>query len=200
MTMEKNTETKALLLVGVGGQGTILASKILSEGLVLQGYDVKMSEIHGMAQRGGSVTTQIKYGAKVYSPIIGAGEADVIVAFEKLEAARYMSQLKKKGTLIVNDYEIYPLPVLLGQRAYPDNVLAELTRYVEKQEGRLKVLEAHKLAAELGNVKAQNIVLLGTVIKALGLEQLDWVEVLKSFLPPKLHEINIKALERGLSL
>ena len=200
MTMEKNTETKALLLVGVGGQGTILASKILSEGLVLQGYDVKMSEIHGMAQRGGSVITQIKYGPKVYSPIIGAGEADVIVAFEKLEAARYMSQLKKKGTLIVNDYEIYPLPVLLGQRAYPDNVLAGLTRYVEEREGQLKVLEAHKLAAELGNVKTQNIVLLGTVIKALGLEKLDWVEVLKRFLPPKLHEINIKDLETGLGL
>lgn len=200
MTMEKNTETKALLLVGVGGQGTILASKILSEGLVLQGYDVKMSEIHGMAQRGGSVITQIKYGPKVYSPIIGAGEADVIVAFEKLEAARYMFQLKKMGTLIVNDYEIYPLPVLLGQRAYPDNVLAGLTRYVKEREGQLKVLEAHKLAAELGNVKTQNIVLLGTVIKALGLEKLDWVEVLKRFLPPKLHEINIKALETGLGL
>ncbi len=191
---------KSLLLVGVGGQGTILASKILSEGLVQQGYDVKMSEIHGMAQRGGSVTTQIKYGPKVYSPIIGAGEADVIVAFEKLEAARYMVQLKKMGTLIVNDYEIYPLPVLLGQQDYPDNVLTVLAEYVAKQSGQLKVLQAHKLAEELGNVKAQNIVLLGTVIKALGLENLDWVEVLKGFLPPKLHELNIKALKTGLGL
>lgn len=192
--------TKSLLLVGVGGQGTILASKILSEGLVQQGYDVKMSEIHGMSQRGGSVTTQIKYGRKVYSPIIGAGEADVIVAFEKLEAARYMAQLKKMGTLIVNDYEIYPLPVLLGQQAYPENVLTVLAEHVAKQKGQFKVLQAHKLAEELGNVKAQNMVLLGTVIKALGLENLDWVQVLKGFLPPKLHQLNIKALETGLSL
>ncbi len=193
-------ENKALLLVGVGGQGTILASKVLSEGLVKQGYDVKMSEIHGMAQRGGSVTTQIKFGKKIYAPIVGAGEADVIVAFEKLEAARYLFQLKKMGTLIVNDHEIYPLPVLLGQQQYPDNVLSVLEKQVGKRIGQLKVLQANTIAVELGNVKAQNIVLLGTVIKALGLEDLDWAEVLKEFLPLKLHELNIKALEAGLRL
>ena len=110
--------TKNLLLVGVGGQGTILVSKILSQGLVEEGYDVKMSEIHGMAQRGGSVTTQIRFGDKVYSPNICEGEADVLVAFEKVEAVRYIRQLRKGGTLIVNDVEIYPLPVLTGKEKY----------------------------------------------------------------------------------
>jgi indolepyruvate ferredoxin oxidoreductase beta subunit len=189
-----NKKTKALLLVGVGGQGTILASKILSEGLVKLGYDVKMSEIHGMAQRGGSVTTQIKYGEKIYSPIIGTGEADVIVAFEKAEAVRYLSYLKEDGTLVVNEHEIYPLPVLLGQEEYPSNSI----EYLRERVSKLKVLDANTLAAELGNAKAQNIVLLGTVIKALGLEELDWVEVLKAYLPPKLHELNIKAFDAGL--
>lgn len=192
---EMNKMTKALLLVGVGGQGTILASKVLSEGLVKLGYDVKMSEIHGMAQRGGSVTTQIKYGEKIYSPIIGTAEADVIVAFEKVEAVRYLPYLKEGGTLVVNEHEIYPLPVLLGQEQYPSNVMEFLGERVSK----LKVLDANAIAAELGNAKAQNIVLLGTVIKALGLEELDWAEVLKAYLPPKLHDLNIKALHAGLS-
>jgi indolepyruvate ferredoxin oxidoreductase beta subunit len=188
--------TKALLLVGVGGQGTILASKILSEGLVRQGYDVKMSEIHGMAQRGGSVTTQIKFGEKVSSPIIGMAEADAIVAFEKVEAVRCLPYLKEEGILVVNDHEIYPLPVLTGQEEYPANTL----EYLQKKVKKCKVLNANHIAAELGNTKAQNIVLLGAVIKALGLEKLDWVEILKKYLPPKLHELNIKALEAGLSL
>jgi Pyruvate:ferredoxin oxidoreductase and related 2-oxoacid:ferredoxin oxidoreductases, gamma subunit len=110
---------KSILLVGVGGQGTILVSKILSQGLMKAGYDVKMSEIHGMSQRGGSVTTQIKFGDKVYSPSIGIGEADILVAFEKLEAARYIGNLKKGGVLVVNDEEMYPLPVLTGQAEVP---------------------------------------------------------------------------------
>ncbi|MDD2401730.1 MAG: indolepyruvate oxidoreductase subunit beta [Clostridia bacterium] len=188
--------TKALLLVGVGGQGTILASKILSEGLVKLGYDVKMSEIHGMAQRGGSVTTQIKFGKKVYSPVIGVAEADAIVAFEKVEAARYLYQLKKGGTLVINDHEIYPLPVLTGQEEYPGDINENLQKQVEK----VKVLNANKIAEGLGNTKAQNIVLLGTVIKALGLEELDWIAVLKEYIPPKFYELNIKALEAGMSL
>ena len=188
--------TKALLLVGVGGQGTILASKILSEGLVEQGYDVKMSEIHGMAQRGGSVTTQIKFGKKVFSPIIGLAEADVMVAFEKAEAVRCLSYLKEEGVLVVNDHEIYPLPVLTGKEEYPTNVL----EYLQKKVKQCKVLKANHIAAELGNTKAQNIVLLGAVIKSLGLEELAWVDILKKHLPPKLHELNIKALEVGLNL
>ena len=156
---------KSILLVGVGGQGTILASKILTEGLLRLGYDVKMSEIHGMAQRGGSVTTQIKFGEKVYSPCIGRGEADVIIAFEKVEAVRWLSHLKEDGTLLVNDYEIYSLPVLLGQEKYPENVIEKLKEKVTK----FKALNAAQIAEDLGNIKAQNIVLLGALIKALDL-------------------------------
>lgn len=188
--------SKSILFVGVGGQGIILASKILSEGLLRLGYDVKMSEIHGMAQRGGSVTTQIKFGKKVYSPCIGQGEADVIIAFEKVEAVRWLHQLKQGGTLLVNDYEIYSLPVLMGQEGYPENIVEKLQAKVEN----LKAFNAAALAEELGNIKAQNIVLLGALIKALDLEDPDWVAVLKEHLPEKLHAINIRALEAGMKI
>ncbi len=145
---------KSILFVGVGGQGTILASKILTEGLLSLGYDVKMSEIHGMAQRGGSVTTQIKFGKKVYSPCIGKGEADVVLAFEKVEAVRWLPYLKEDGILLVNDYEIYSLPVLLGQEKYPENIIPKLKEQVPK----VKAINAAKIAEDLGNIKAQNIV------------------------------------------
>ena len=134
--MKKN-DTKSILLVGVGGQGTILASKILSEGLVRKGYDVKMSEIHGMSQRGGSVTTHVRYGSKVASPVVPEGEADVLVAFEKVEAARWLQYLKKGGTLVVNDFEIYSLPVLTGAAEYPHGVTEKLmSRLGECSMGR----------------------------------------------------------------
>jgi len=187
--------TKALLLAGVGGQGTILASKILSEGLVREGYNVKMSEIHGMAQRGGSVTTQIKFGEKVESPIIGLAEADVIVAFEKVEAVRCLAYLKEEGTLLVNDHEIYPLPVLTGKEEYPANVV----EFLQKKVKKCSIIAANNIALELGNTKVQNIVLLGAVIKALGLVNLAWEETLKQYLPPKLYELNLKALQAGMS-
>lgn len=186
---------KSLLLVGVGGQGTILTSKILSEGLVKLGYDVKMSEIHGMAQRGGSVTTQIRFGEKVYSPSIGTGEADVIVAFEKVEAIRWLHQLKKGGTLIINDHEIYSLPVLLEKEQYPEGIVESLKEKLEN----IKVLNASQIAQDLGNIKAQNIVLLGALIKVLDLEKLDWVEVLKEYVPPQLQELNTRALQAGMA-
>lgn len=188
--------SKSILLVGVGGQGTILASKVLTEGLLRMGYDVKMSEIHGMAQRGGSVTTQISFGEKVYSPCIGQGEADAILAFEKVEALRALNQLKQGGTLLVNDHEIYSLPVLLGQEKYPENILETLRDKVKN----FKAFNAVAIAEELGNIKAQNMVLLGALIKALGLEDIDWVEVLKEHLPEKLHELNIKALNAGMNV
>jgi indolepyruvate ferredoxin oxidoreductase beta subunit len=187
---------KNLLMVGVGGQGTILVSKILSQGLINEGYDVKMSEIHGMAQRGGSVTTQIRYGDKIYSPVIGNGEADVLVAFEKVEAARYIHQLKKGGVLIVNNAEMYPLPVLVGREKYPEGVIESLEKTVENT----KVINARKVAEELGEVKAQNIVMLGCLVKALGLEDINWVDLIKENLPERLHEVNIKAFQKGLSL
>lgn len=187
-------EIKSILFVGVGGQGTILASKLLSEGLMKAGYDVKMSEVHGMAQRGGSVTTQVRFGEKVYSPIIEKGKADVIVSFEKSEAARYVSYLKKGGHLIVNDYEIHPVTVLIGKEKYPDNVNEALKALVDNTI----ILDAAKIAEELGNIKAQNVVLLGALIKALGLENLNWKEAIENVVPSKAIELNIKALFKGM--
>jgi len=187
-------EVKNILFVGVGGQGTILASKILSEGLMKNGYDVKMSEVHGMAQRGGSVTTQVRYGEKVYSPLIEKGNADVIVAFEKSEAARYVPYLKKGGCLVVNDYEIHPITVLIGQEKYPENVNEGLKKAVENTI----IVDAAKIAEDLGNIKAQNVVLLGALIKALGVENIDWNEVISGLVPAKAVELNKKALAKGM--
>lgn len=187
--------TKSLLLVGVGGQGTILVSKILSEGLVNEGYDVKMSEIHGMAQRGGSVTTQIRFGEAVYSPTINKGEADVLVSFEKLEAARYVPLLKKGGTLIVNEEEMWPLPVLGGLEKYPEGLLEEINDKVEN----VISINARTIAEEIGEPRSQNIVMLGMIVKALGIEKIDWISIMKNFLPERVHEVNIKAFERGLN-
>ena len=189
-------ETKSILLVGVGGQGTILASKILSEGLMQMGYDVKMSEIHGMAQRGGSVSTHVRFGPRVASPVISPGEADVLVAFEKVEAARWIGYLKPGGALVVNDYEIYSLPVLLGQAVYPQGLGDRLREAVPDA----KIFNAGGIAEELGNIKAQNVVLLGALIKAMGLEGLDWTEVLRDVVPPKLFDLNVKALQAGMAL
>ena len=191
--MKKN-DTKSILLVGVGGQGTILASKILSEGLVRKGYDVKMSEIHGMSQRGGSVTTHVRFGTKVASPVVPEGEADVLVAFEKVEAVRWLKYLKKGGRLVVNDFEIYSLPVLTGAAKYPDEVVEKL----EKEVPDLKIFNAGEIAEGLGNIKAQNVVLLGALVKAMGLEDIGWESVLQELVPPKLLDLNIKAFKAGL--
>lgn len=190
----KTNDTKSILLVGVGGQGTILASKILSEGLVRKGYDVKMSEIHGMSQRGGSVTTHVRFGSKVSSPIVPVGEADVLVAFEKVEAVRWLNYLKKDGTLVVNDFEIYSLPVLTGAAVYPDGIIEKLMAEVPK----LKVLNAGAMAEEIGNIKAQNVVLLGALVKAMGLESLYWESVIEELVPARLLELNIAAFKAGL--
>lgn len=188
------SSVKSILFVGVGGQGTILASKILTEGLLKNGYDVKMSEVHGMAQRGGSVTTQVRFGEKVYSPLIEKGTADVIVAFEKSEAARWLPYLKKDGYLVINDYEIYPVPVLIGEEEYPQNVNETLKKTVKNTI----IVNASKIAEELGNIKAQNVVLLGALLKALKLENINWNEVLEVTVPPKAVELNKKALVKGI--
>lgn len=187
-------DVKNILFVGVGGQGTILASKVLTEGLIKEGYDVKMSEIHGMAQRGGSVTTQVRFGKKVHSPLIEKGTADIVVAFEKSEAARYLDYLKKDGYLIVNDYEIYPVPVLIGAEKYPENVNERLKNTVKKTI----IIDAAAVAEELGNLKTQNIVLLGALIKALGLDNINWDSVIESSVPQKAIEINKLALKKGM--
>jgi indolepyruvate ferredoxin oxidoreductase beta subunit len=193
MTEKKSSETKSVLLVGVGGQGTILASKILSVGLVRAGYDVKMSEIHGMSQRGGSVTTHVKFGEKVYSPVINEREADILVAFEKAEAARWLGFLKPGGTLVVNDYEIRPLSVLTGAAKYPDGVREKLGALVKDSV----FFDAARVASGLGNIKAQNVVLLGALVKGMKLDGLPWNEILRETIPPKLFDLNARAFEAG---
>jgi indolepyruvate ferredoxin oxidoreductase beta subunit len=188
--------SKNIVLVGVGGQGTILISTILAVGLVELGYDVKMSEIHGMSQRGGSVSTQIRYGDKVYSPNIGEGEADIVVAFEKAEAIRGLPYLKKGGAMVVDEREIYPLAVLTGAIQYPDNILDELKKAVEN----VLILNATEIAANLGNIRAQNMVMLGTLVAYLGLEKADWKGIMESHVPEKAIEINRKAFDKGHEL
>ncbi|MFZ5352443.1 MAG: indolepyruvate oxidoreductase subunit beta [Bacillota bacterium] len=187
--------TKNILLVGVGGQGIILVSKMLTAGLMKAGYDVKMSEVHGMAQRGGSVSTQVRFGEKVYSPIIGRGQADILVSFEKMEAARWIEYLKPEGKVVVNNYEIPSLPIAIGKAEYPKGVIEAL----EKQFATTSI-DAGKAAVEVGNIRTQNIVLLGALVKALKLDEIDWIEILKENLPEKMVDINIKAFQKGMEL
>lgn len=184
---------KRVILAGVGGQGTILMSKILSNGLLSAGYDVKMSEIHGMSQRGGSVTSQIVFGDKVYSAAIDQGTADLLVSFEKCEAGRFLPFLKKDGKLIVNDMRISPLSVLNGSQSYPVNILDELQELVPNTW----VVSASELALEAGTIKSQNIVLLGALVKALGLEGIDWKRIIKDNVPPAFVDVNLKAYDLG---
>jgi indolepyruvate ferredoxin oxidoreductase beta subunit len=185
-------ETKNILLVGVGGQGTILASKILSDGLLEKGYDVKMSEIHGMSQRGGSVSTQIRFGAKVRSPIIGKGEADVIVAFEKMEALRWLEYLKPGGRMVINDFEIPSVPILMGVEEYPQGILEELS-----EKASVSVCKAGEIAAELGAAKAMNVVLLGALVKVLGMDDVDWHAMIARNVKKDFAALNAKAFDEG---
>ena len=188
-------ETRNILLVGVGGQGTITAAKLLTTGLMAEGYDVKMSEIHGMSQRGGSVSSQVRYGDNVQSPVIEMGTADVIVAFEKMEAMRYINYLKPEGTIIVNDTEIWPMPVVIGKQPYPADILDELKKLAD-----VRVIDASALAVEMGNEKVTNVILLGTIIKAMGLDNIDWKEILENNIKPKFVELKIKAIAKGMAL
>ncbi|MBQ1310482.1 MAG: indolepyruvate oxidoreductase subunit beta [Blautia sp.] len=185
--------TKSILLVGVGGQGTILASKILTNGLMEAGYDVKMSEIHGMSQRGGSVSSQVRYGEKVMSPVIEKGKADMVVSFEKMEALRALDYLKEDGALVVNNEEIPSMSVITGDEEYPADVLEEIEKHVKP-----RVVDATRLARELGNEKAANIILLGTIIRSMGLEQIDWDSILEANIKPQFLDLNRKALKAGM--
>lgn len=188
--------TRSIILVGVGGQGTITTSSILAKGLIEEGFDVKMSEIHGMSQRGGTVVTQIKYGEKVYSPIIGEGEADLIVSFEKIEAVRAISYLKQGGTLVTDDREIFPMPVLTGAAAYPADAIDRLKEICPN----VIVVQAAETARKLGNVKAQNIVLLGALVRELGLTGIDWKSIIRSSVPEKFAELNLQAFDAGSAI
>ena len=187
-------DVKSVLLVGVGGQGTILASKILTMGLIENGYDVKMSEVHGMSQRGGSVSTQVRFGKKVYSPIIGEGTADLLVSFEEMEAARYAKYLKKDGKIVVNTYRIPSMPILSGSRTYPEHIIESLSREVPTMS-----LDATKIATDLGNPKSANVVLLGALIKAIGMTDIDWKAIIAKAVKPKFVEVNQKAFDAGFA-
>jgi indolepyruvate ferredoxin oxidoreductase beta subunit len=184
----------SVMIVGVGGQGSLLASKLLGNILTAEGYDVKVSEVHGMSQRGGSVVTYVKYDKeKVYSPIITAGEADYIISFEKLEAARYASFLKSDGKIIVNTQQIDPMPVIIGAAAYPENILDELTSKGVYVDG----LDALSLAEEAGSSKAVNIVLMGRLAKYLGIGYDEWTAAIEATVKPKFVELNKKAFDLG---
>jgi indolepyruvate ferredoxin oxidoreductase beta subunit len=183
-----------VLLVGVGGQGTILAARILSGVLQEAGYDVKMSEVHGMSQRGGSVVTFVRYGDKVYSPLVDKGKADIILSFEKLEALRWLPYLKADGTMVVNDLALLPAPVLMGKAEYPYNALDIL----REKEKKLIALDAAKIAAEeAGNIRTQNVVLLGALAKHMDIPTETWEKVIRESVPPKTVDANLKAFAAG---
>ena len=186
-------ETKNIMIVGVGGQGTLLTSRILGGITVAAGYDVQLSEVHGMAQRGGSVVTFVRYGEKVYSPIIDKGEADFIISFEKLEAARYAQFLKTDGKIIVNAQEIEPMPVITGAMQYPHEVLENLSA----KGVAIDEVDALDLALKAGTSKAVNIVLMGRLSKLMPIEKEKWVEAIKQTVAPKFVEMNLKAFELG---
>ena len=188
------TDVKNILLVGVGGQGTILASKILSNGLVAHGYDVKMAEIHGMSQRGGSVVSQVRYGDEVFSPIIDKGNADIIVAFEMMEALRWLGHLKPSGKVIVNNYALPSVRINSGIDKYPENVLERI-----KENANITIVDAADIAESLGNRRTMNVVLLGSLIKAMHLDKINWNEVIKENVKEKFVDININAINAGMN-
>ena len=186
--------TKNFMIVGVGGQGSLLASKLLGAILIDEGYDVKVSEVHGMSQRGGSVVTYVRASdKKVYSPVICEGEADFIVSFEKLEGARYVKCLKKGGTIVVNTQQMDPMPVITGAAVYPENVLGQL----EDLGVDVQPVDALNLAVEAGTPKAANVALIGVVAKNTDIEQDVWEETIKNTVPEKFLEQNLKAFRLG---
>ena len=183
----------SMMIVGVGGQGSLLASKLLGKLLTDEGFDVKVSEVHGMSQRGGSVVTYVRYGDKVYSPVISEGQADYIVSFEKLEAARHASCLKQGGRIIVNTQQIDPMPVITGAATYPETVLEELT-----EKGMdVTAVDALSLAKEAGSSKAVNIVLMGVLARSLSIPKEKWISAIENTVAPKFAEMNKKAFALG---
>ncbi|MCQ2440531.1 MAG: indolepyruvate oxidoreductase subunit beta [Clostridia bacterium] len=189
------SKTTNIMIVGVGGQGTLLASRILGNCVIGEGFDVKVSEVHGMSQRGGSVVTYVKYGEKVWSPIIDKGEADIILAFELLEAYRALPYLKSGGKIIVNDQKINPMPVITGVKEYPADILGKL-----KSSVNVTSLDALSLAKQAGSIKAVNVVLMGVMAKNTSIPYEKWVETVKDTVPPKFLEVNLKAFETGYNL
>ncbi len=189
--------TKNIMIVGVGGQGTLLASKLLGHVLLKQGYDVKVSEVHGMSQRGGSVVTYVRYGEKVFSPVIDRGEADIIVSFEKLEAARWLEYLKPQGLIIANTQEVEPMPVVTGAAVYP----GELLEKMQKAGARVDGGDFLAAAREAGSEKAVNIALMGRLSGYFPeITREDWREAVAEVVPARFRELNLRAFELGRSI
>ncbi len=186
-------KTTNIMIVGVGGQGTLLASKLLGKLLLKRGYDVKVSEVHGMSQRGGSVVTYVRYGEKVYSPVVDKGEADFIISFEMLEAARWVEYLKKGGTIITNTQETNPMPVIIGAAEYPQN----LAKKISAKGINIDAFDALSLAVEAGTSKAVNLVLLGRISKYFDFTEEEWMDAIENSVPEKFLELNKKAFALG---
>ena len=184
--------TKNIMIVGVGGQGTLLTSRIIGKAALSEGLDVKISEVHGMAQRGGSVVTFVRFGDKVNEPVVEEGDADVIIAFERLEALRYAHFLKKDGVLVVNDCRIDPMTVVIGAKTYPENIIEGL-----EKEHTVYSFDAQKIAIELGNSKVLNSVVLGYAAKHIGFDQDTWLDTVAATVPAKTIELNKKAFLCG---
>ena len=188
-------ETKNILIVGVGGQGTLLASKLMGKYFTEEGYDVKVSEVHGMSQRGGSVVTYVRFGSKVFSSVIEKGEADIILSFEQLESARWLPYLKKGGVLITGTQKIDPMPVIMGKAEYPENIIEKLCR----NDIKVIPVEALDLALKAGSAKCANVVLLGAAVRFLGIDRESFSKIIETSVPPKTVEMNLRAFDYGYS-
>jgi indolepyruvate ferredoxin oxidoreductase beta subunit len=184
---------KSIMIVGVGGQGTLLASRILGQALLNQGFDIKVSEVHGMSQRGGSVVTYVKYGEKVYSPVVRDCEADLIIAFEQLESVRWINHLKKDGKVIINTQEIDPMPVVIGAAEYPK----DLINSIKQKNISTTALDALSLAIEAGSPKAVNVVLIGVLANIMDFDKSVWIDAIKETVPQKFLDMNLKAFDLG---
>lgn len=185
-------DKKNIMVVGVGGQGTLLTSRIIGKVALSAGYDVKLSEVHGMAQRGGSVVTFVRYGEKVNEPVVEEGDADILISFERLESMRYSHFLKKDGVIIVNDQKILPMTVISGAQQYPENIIENL-----KETQNVFAIDGLKAIKELGNSKVLNIVILGYAARFIGFSEDEWISVIEKTVPPKTVEINKKAFLLG---
>ncbi len=186
-------ETKNIMIVGVGGQGTLLASRVLGHVLLAEGYDVKISEVHGMSQRGGSVVTYVRYGETVYSPIIDPGQVDLLLAFEQLEAYRWLPYLKADGRMVVNTQKLSPMPVITGSQKYPEGLPEKL----KEACGGVILMDALSLAREAGNTKTANVVLLGRLAREMEISEEAWMTALREIVAPKFIQVNEKAFALG---
>ena len=188
-------ETKNILIVGVGGQGTLLASKLMGKYFTEEGYDVKVSEVHGMSQRGGSVVTYVRFGSRVFSSVIEKGEADIILSFEQLESARWLPYLKKGGVLITGTQKIDPMPVIMGKAEYPENIIEKLCR----NDIKVIPVDALDLALKAGSAKCANVVLLGAAVRFIGIDRESFSKIIETSVPPKTVEMNLRAFDYGYS-